>query len=107
MPAELSSAALMYVKAPVRVKKQGVPYDPTGDVVAVAFMSGRATPTSGDWKTASWETDATTTPSTYFARCLVGSGGATTLVAGLYEMWVKVTDSPEIPVLVCGPLRVT
>jgi hypothetical protein len=72
----------------------------------MAFMTS-GTPASGDLKTASWETDTTTEPDTYYARCLVGPGGAVTLTAGVtYMVWVKVTDSPEVVLRRVGRLRV-
>ena len=73
----------------------------------MAFTAAGVDPVGGDYKTSSWETDATTTPNTYLARCLVGPGGTVALAAGTYEVWVKITDSPEIPVLRSGTLVVT
>jgi hypothetical protein len=52
---------------------------------------------SGDWKAATWD-PPNPASSRYFAQCLVGPGGATTLAAGTWYVWVKITDSPEIPV---------
>jgi hypothetical protein len=74
-----------------------------GDGAAMAFPSRGVAPVSGDWKTAAWETDSTTTPATYYARLLVGPGG-TAYQAGTYDVYVKVTDNPEIPVLLAGEL---
>jgi hypothetical protein len=105
VPATISAASLQYVRVPVAAKVAGAVVDPTADVVTMAFMAG-GTPTTGDLKTASWETDPTTSPPTYSARCLVGPGGAVTLTAGLWSVWVKITDSPEIPLLHAGSLRV-
>jgi hypothetical protein len=106
-PAEISSLSLEYVYVPVAAKVAGVAVDPSADAVALAFMVGRADPAPGDWKTASWDTDATTTPATYRARCLVGPAGAVQLVPGVYQVWVKINDSPEVPVKLAGPLKVT
>lgn len=105
---EISSAsAPIYVKSAVRLRQSGAAVDPTGYTVQAAFLDDPdAAPVSGDWKTASWETDSTTSPATYYARCLVGASGAVTLVAGVYTMHVKVTGSPEMPVLKCGLVKV-
>lgn len=100
---EIAATSVEYVKVPVSVTESGAAVDPTADTVQMAFTTGSG-PESGDWKTASWETDATTTPDTYYARCLVGS--AVTLAAGTYTVWVKVTDSPETPVKRAGLVRV-
>jgi hypothetical protein len=103
----VSVLSLEYVRAPVRALKNGVPFDPTGDTVQLAFLPTGSSPTSGDWKTSSWEVGAAGTQSaTYFARCLVGPGGAITLALGVYVVWVKVTDAPEVPVLQAGTLEI-
>lgn len=104
MLAEISAASVEYVRVPVSATASGAAVDPTADTVQMAFIATAAAPGVSDWKTASWETDATTTPDTYYARCLVGS--AVTLTAGTYTVWVKVTDSPETPVKRAGLLRV-
>jgi len=104
----ISSASLEYVPVRVKVRKAGAVYDPTGDTVTMAFLQAGATPTSGDFKAATWETDTTSIPGTpiYRALCLVGPSGTTQLAAGVWTVWVKVTDSPEIPVLYSGLLKV-
>lgn len=104
--AEISASSLEYVRVPVYAKASGAVVDPTGNTVKLAFMSTTAAPGVSDLKTASWETDTTTNPDTYYARCLVGSGGAVTLTAGTYHVWVKVTDSPETPLKRAGLLKV-
>jgi hypothetical protein len=101
---EISASSTEYVRVPVSAKASGSVVDPTADTVVMAFIAGTSTPGVSDWKTASWETDATTDPDTYYARCLAGS--AVTLTAGTtYMVWVKVTDSPETPIKRCGLLR--
>lgn len=100
------AGSLEYVRSAISAEKAGVAYDPTGDTVVMAFMAGPAAPSSGDWKTASWDTAATTYPPTYRAQCLVGPGGTVTLTAGVYTVWVKITDSPEVPVKRAGQLKV-
>lgn len=104
MLAEIAAASVEYVRVPISATSSGAAVDPTGDTVQMAFLATSTAPASGDWKTASWETDASTTPDTYYARCLVGS--AVTLTAGTYTVWVKVADSPETVMKRCGLLRV-
>lgn len=90
-----SSLATLQVQVPISAVLNGtVSYDPTGDVVAMAFMAPGATPGSSDWHTGSW----TTAPGpVYLAQCLVGpSNGGVPLAGGVYAIWVKVTDNPEI-----------
>lgn len=101
-----SAASREYVRVPMASERAGAPYDPTGDTVQMAFLTSAGPPTSGDWKTAGWDTDATTYPPTYYAQCLVGPGGTVTLTAGFYTVWVKVTDSPEAPVKRAGQMKI-
>jgi hypothetical protein len=95
---EISTQSRPYIKVPVTAKLAGVVLNPTSDVVQMAFSLVGSDPST--WYAAVWETDSTTTPPTYLARILVGPGGATgALALGTYNIWVKVTDNPEIPVL--------
>lgn len=71
----------------------------SADVVQMAFPLQSVAPVGGDWKAATWETDATASPTRYYARCLVGPAGTVTLATGLYDIWVKITHSPELPVI--------
>jgi hypothetical protein len=75
-------------------------YDPTGDTVAMAFTPltyPETSPASGSWVTGSWQTFP---GPAYWAEALVGpANGGTALALGTYQVWVKVTDSPEVPVL--------
>jgi len=99
---EISTASLQYVKVPILATKGGVSFDPSGDTVQMAFGTSEHIGESPTWCTASWEDAA----SGHLARCLVGTGGAATLTAGTYWVFVKVTDSPEAPVVMAGPIRV-
>ena len=75
----------------------------SGLTVQMAFTAGQ--PTGPDWKAATWTT--LTAPTRYFATCLVGPAGTVTLADGVYEIWVKVTATPEVPVKFGGYLVVT
>lgn len=104
---EISSASPIEVKAPVRGKEEGVVVDPTEFSVSLAFLDDPdAEPDSGDWHAGSWETDPTTTPTTYLAKCAVGPD-AVELDPGIYTMHVLVTVSGQLaPSLRSGVLRV-
>ena len=107
MSATISALSLIYVRVPVQATKAGVQYNPTADSVVMAFVPVGTVPASGDWKAATWEVEnATAQVPTYNARCLVGPGGTVQLAQGSYVVWVKVTDSPEIPVLQSDALTV-
>ena len=91
----LSRLSTEYVQVQVTFTVDGVSANPTGDAVQMAFMQGGAIPANTDWHSATWHTSG----STYFAQCLVGpANGGISLNPGNYNVWLKVTDSPEIPV---------
>ena len=103
----ISTLSTVYIQVPV-YNTEGI--DPTGDTVNFAFVGPFNTtsqaadnpPTSSTtWYTGTWDSG---TP--YTARVLVGSGGVTTLAVGAYQVYVRVTDSPEVPVLWSGPIQV-
>ncbi len=93
---QISSQSKQYVRVPVTASS-----DPTHDAVAWAIVPPGTEPSTfvtGDWQTIG---------STFYARVLVGPGTSLVLSRGLYEMFVKVTDTPEIPILRAGVLEVT
>lgn len=104
MTATISAASTEYVQVIVSAKESGAAVNVSTATVTMGFSATSAVPT---WRTASWDTDATTDPDTYRAQCLVGpDGGVETLTAGLYNVWVKVVDSPETVIRKAGQLRV-
>lgn len=106
--ATISSLSLAYIKVPLSATDSGASVVLTSGTVTMAFTAVGVEPVSGDWNTASWETDATRTPSRYYARCLVGPTGTVTLADGTYDCWVKVSGvGSEIPVIRAGNLIVT
>ncbi len=103
---EISTASLQHVQVVVSARAAGAAVVLSGDTVKMAFLAAGTAPQTSDWKTAQWDTDATTNPATYRAQCLVGPGGTTTLTAGDYVVWVQVNHSPELTALAAGPMRV-
>lgn len=96
----ISSQGKIYFQCPVVNRTT----DPTGDVVAIAFLEPGATPVTGtSWNSGSWASSSTAP--TYLAQVLVGLSPAVVLALGSYDAWVRITDSPEAPVL--GPYPVT
>lgn len=86
----LSTTSREFIRVRVTASEAGVAVNPTGDTVQFAFPAAGASPSS--WTAGAWETAGTS----YFARILVGTGTSVT-VAGNYDVWVRVTDSPEVP----------
>lgn len=100
--ATLSVLSTEYVKYEVTAAVLGIPYQPTSDVVQFAFPATGANPST--WFTGSWEIVG----AHYLARILVGpSGGATSLTVGSYDVYIKITDSPETVVRKVGTLTIT
>jgi hypothetical protein len=99
----LSRLSTEYVLVQVSFTVSGAAVSPTGDTVQMAFTHGGALPASGDWHSASWETAGTQ----YYARCLVGPASGVILAPGTYAVWVKITDSPEVPVRSPAQLAIT
>ena len=92
----ISQESLQYVYIPLKATLPlGVTYDPTSDTVTVAYLPDGTVPTTG-FNVASWSKDA---QGNDYVKILVGPGGAVTLGAGSYRTFVKINDSPEIPVL--------
>jgi hypothetical protein len=71
--------------------------DPTLLPVSMAVMLYGEEPEAADFKTAAWLTEN----GKHYATILIGQTGTGIgpLVEGIYKSWVKVTDTPEIPVL--------
>lgn len=106
----VSDLSLEYVKARVQATVGGnASYNPTGDVVQFAFVARQAEPVTSDWVTGAWETENVVTPNgttqIYRALGLVGPGGKV-LARGLYDVYVKIVDNPEVPVRFVGILEV-
>lgn len=93
-----------FVRLSVEASGASGPINPTSDVVAMAFTTGDALPSA--WVAASWASTSPRSDGSYVAQCLVGPGGDTTLVVGSYSIWLKIIDSPEIPVEPVGLLTI-
>ena len=105
----ISHLSTEYVLVPIAATKAGVPYNPTSDTLQFAFMpTPTQIPQTDDWVSGLWESVSTNILYPYNAKCLVGpTGGTINLSQGTYVIYLKITDSPEIPVLVGGQLVVS
>lgn len=102
---EISSLSREYVRCEVRASANGVQVDPTVDIVEFAAVTVGTEPSS--WTAGGWET---VPGPIYFARIMVGGLGSSATLAladGLYDVWVRVTDSPEKPAWRVGRIRIT
>lgn len=93
------------VRAKVSGTESGAAADPTGGDVAMAFAPTDVAPAADadTWITASWDTDATTTPTTYRAQCVVAPGD---LPVGTHNLFVKFEDGPGEEILGSGVVKV-
>lgn len=91
-----------YLAYPVLIiSSTGGHLNPTSDPVAFAFMPNptNANPTVSDWHPGSWYT---TTNGGYVAQILVGPANSGVVPQpagpGLWNVWIKVTDSIQVPI---------
>lgn len=89
-----------FVRFLVKARVEGQKYDPTTDVLKFSFPVKGSQPSS--WVDGEWETAG----KDHYAMALVGPGG-TPLTAGDYDVYIKITDTPEIPVRHLEILRIT
>lgn len=95
MALKISSLSTEYVKVPVTG-----PSDVTSLTVQMAIVPDGQDPAGGDWKTATWISTS--------ASILIGPATTLPLAKGVsYGVWVKITSTPEIPVLGPYPLHIT
>lgn len=96
------AASTQYLKVPISATVNGGVFNPSADNVSFAFPRPGVAPST--WFSGSWETVS----GTYYARVLIGpTGGVVTLGVGLYNVFVKISDNPESPVVDGGTLEIT
>lgn len=100
----VSSLSTQYVQVPVTELDSGLPVNPTGNVVSLAFVLGRANPQVSDWLTGSWEPDSVN--GQYLAQVLIGPSGLLALTPGNYTVWIKVDAAPETVIIQTGGINV-
>jgi hypothetical protein len=89
----IPSTSKEYLKIPVTGADSDMPVE-----IAVVAATVEE-PAAGDWKTAAWDgTDA---------KVLIGPGTSLALANGIYRVWVRITATPELPVVRGGLLKVT
>lgn len=111
MPLGQPASSLQYIRFRVTASVNGnQAYNPTGDAVGfgfVAISSGGGNVPPGSFLAGSWETDTIAGQTAYIAKILVGPGGSFTPAAGTsWWVWIKITDSPEVPVIPAGRLDI-
>ncbi len=107
---ERPAQSLEFVKIPVGLTEAGSAIDPTGDQVEMAFVAeGAGVTASTTFVSGDWETDATDpTTTVYYARTLVGPGGDYVPSADTaIDVYVRISDSPEVPVKKAVTIRFT
>ena len=101
-----AAASLQYVVSGPVSKTDGA--DLTLDEVEMAFLPYGTGPSEADWVPASWVPGG---PPYQAATLIAGTDVVSTLPVetvvleeGVYAVWVRVTDNPEIPAKVAGRL---
>lgn len=89
-----------YIKVPL-TSWSGTVADPTTLAVELAVVAPGAVPQSGDWKSAAWVTEATVVKAKALWSTLVPSAAPSTT----YGAWMRITASPEQPVMYAGAIR--
>jgi hypothetical protein len=103
----LSALSTEYVQIPVAALVDGAAINPTSDTVQFAFKQIGAEPGDSDWLTGSWAS-VTAVNGFYYAQCLVGpAAGGNILPVATYAIWMKIQDSPEVPVRSPGLIQIT
>lgn len=75
--------------------------DPTTLPVKIAIVAPGTDPVSGDYVTAAWTTEGGVT----YARVLWQTAVPAAAAHSFYDAWLKITSSPEVPVIYAGPIR--
>ena len=97
----ISFQSVEYLLLPVIATKNGATYAPTGDTVEAAVVPSGDAVSDSDFVAASWE------PNTTSVRVLVGPGTTVgTLAVGFYDVYSRIYDNPETPVLLHGTVQV-
>jgi hypothetical protein len=123
-------ASTQRIRVMVRALTAGAPVNPTAGTAQFAFTAGAAPGTSTGtaptgaiygqsiygtatygttvtvWGPGTWET-LTGPPVQYAARVLVGPGQTADLGHGFWIVWIRIIDSPEVPVRAIGTLTIT
>lgn len=96
MRTEISAASTEAIAVPVSHLVVGSPLDITTLPVSISMTLPDTNPTT--WESATWQTINNQT-------CAVANIGPGTTVGalapGVYDCWVKVVNTPEIPVMKC------
>lgn len=97
----ISSDSVEYIEVTVSTSDND---DPTVDPVEFAFEApSDGNPDAADWGAGSWKAGGPP----YVARALVGAAPFD-LAEGIYKVWIRISGSPEVPVLpacilqICG-----
>jgi hypothetical protein len=77
--------------------------DVSGFPVQIALLADGERPTAEDWHDATWGTDGGET----VAVLLVGPAGVVDPGPGSYRTWVKITATPEVPVIKSARFQIT
>lgn len=110
---EIPSDSVEYLRVPVAaLDDAGAAEDVTAATVTIGFSTDDDTEPA-TFHPATWETSetlrlkvgATSQNTQYKARILVGPGTTVGELSGIQHVWVKITDSPETPIVYAGAVK--
>lgn len=104
----ISQLSREYLPVTVSASDDGQPYNPTADLVEFAFTPAGTSTQPSTWYAGEWDS-TTANPGTneYTALCLIGPGGTAVLTPARYDVWLRITDNPERPVVPAGQVAIT
>ncbi len=89
-----------YIKVPLTEWAPSI-LNPTTLPVELAVITGSGEPLEADWVTAAWVTES----SVVKAQALWSDLVAVPVARTSYVAWMRVTATPELPVLHCGTIQ--
>jgi hypothetical protein len=92
---QIPAESVEYLKVPISTYPAGT--DLSDLPVELAVVPDGETPDSGDWETGLWIGTN--------AAVLIGTGGLV-LTPGTYDVWVRITATPETPLLQPGSIHI-
>jgi hypothetical protein len=93
MIVRLSKLARPYLYVDLTLTDAGLPVNPSILPVRLALPAAGVDPVSGDWADGEWEHQH---DGSWSARILVGPAGTLTPPPGSRDLWIQVSNDPEL-----------
>lgn len=100
MPLTIPSTTQEYIHVPL-TEWSGDVDDPATLTAEIAIIPTDGEPASGDYVPASWVTE----DGVHMARVLWQTAVESPLPRTVYRVWLRITSTPEVPVLLAGQIK--